>query len=72
MMPPEQPERPRQEGSLTRIPTSFETRLRMMIIWEARLQGAGGGEAQVKSARRQFADECFRNHAARTGALADP
>jgi hypothetical protein len=31
MTPPEQPERPRTEGNVTRIPTAFETRLRQML-----------------------------------------
>jgi hypothetical protein len=32
------PERLRKEGNVVRIPTAFETRLRHMIIWEARLE----------------------------------
>jgi hypothetical protein len=39
MMPPESPE-PRRcvEGNVVRIPTAFETRVRLMIIAEAKLE----------------------------------
>jgi hypothetical protein len=38
MMPPEQTERPRLRDGVHYVPTTFETRLRMMLIWEARQQ----------------------------------
>jgi hypothetical protein len=38
MTPAYKPERARQQGSVHRIPAEFVTRLRLMLIWEARLQ----------------------------------
>jgi hypothetical protein len=38
MMPPESPERRRDEGNVHRIETEFVTRPRMLVIWEARQQ----------------------------------
>ena len=42
------PERPRTEGNVTRIPTEFETRLRMMIAFEAQQQARQAVIRQIK------------------------
>jgi hypothetical protein len=53
MMPPEQPERPRQQGKVHRIQTEFATRLRMMVIWEARQQARQAVIRKLKAEGRR-------------------
>ena len=50
MMPPESPEpRRRVEGNVVRIPTAFETRVRLMIIAEAKLEAREAVKKKLKS-----------------------
>lgn len=43
------PERPRKEGNVVRIPTTFETRLRFAIIWNARLDAREAVKRKLKA-----------------------
>ena len=58
MTPMEQPERPRQQGYVHRIPTEFETRLRFMIIWNARLEAREAVKRKLKARKAADASRC--------------
>ena len=82
MMPPEQPPRPRLRDGVHYIPTTFETRVRMMIAFVARREAreivkrklkAQGVKLSLTSAMTitQLANAHLRRHAAELLAAAE-
>jgi hypothetical protein len=83
MMPPEQTERPRLRDGVHYVPTTFETRLRMMLIWEARQQARQAVIRKLKAEGRvpvsllprveitRLAEAHLREHAAELLAQAE-
>jgi hypothetical protein len=47
--PQPQPPRPRKQGNVIRIETEFATRLRQMVIWEARQQARQAVIRRIKA-----------------------
>jgi hypothetical protein len=75
MTPPEQPERPRQEGNVHHLETQLRARVQMMIAWEMRREAreivkhklkAQGVKVSLVSASTitQLAHAHLRRHAA--------